>query len=219
MHLGLEPEPLGLFESSDETVRFFEDLESEHPKDPRLGAHLGVNYDTCHLAIQFEEPADAIRRFRESGIRISKVHLSSALKVHPTRETCEALSAFADDVYLHQVLARSADGMLRRYQDLPVALAAAAKAGWPAEEWRVHFHVPLHHPGTKLFDTTSGHITGLFDTLAGQAPLCSHFEIETYTWEVLPARLREDNVVAQLTREFEWCLERMSTHRFARQPA
>jgi len=219
MHLGLEPEPLGLFENTEETVKFFEELRSEHPNDSRLDAHLGVNYDTCHFAIQFEEPADALRRFRENNIRLSKIHLSSALKVQSGRETCRALSAFAEDVYLHQVISRSAEGVLRRYPDLPLALEAAEKAGWPAEEWRVHFHVPLHSPSTAWFDTTSAHIDGMFKALAGGPLLCSHFEIETYTWEVLPPELRNDDVVTQLVREFEWCVDQMTRHGFASPPA
>ena len=82
-HLGLEPEPLGWFETSAETIRFFEQLRSEHPGDARLDEHLGVNYDACHLAVEFEEPQNAIGALRKNGIKISKLHLSSALKVVP----------------------------------------------------------------------------------------------------------------------------------------
>jgi hypothetical protein len=215
LHLGLEPEPLGLFETSAETAEFFEELGAEHPNDSRLNEHLGVNYDTCHLAIQFEEPQDVVRRFQEHNIKISKIHISSALKVRSTRETCEALSAFSDDVYLHQVVVRSETGAISRHQDLDLALARAAEAGWQEEDWRIHFHVPLHSPKSKLFDTTSSHITSLFAVLEKQPRLCSHFEIETYTWEVLPPELKNDNVVTQLVREYEWCLEQMSQYGLA----
>ena len=60
LHLGLEPEPLCLLENSGETVRFFDQMRSEHPRDPRLAEHLGVNYDTCHFAVEFEEPQNAL---------------------------------------------------------------------------------------------------------------------------------------------------------------
>jgi sugar phosphate isomerase/epimerase len=215
MHLGVEPEPIGLFENSAETVGFFERLAAEQPNDSRLQKHLGVNYDTCHFAIQYENPADAIQRFRQHGIQISKIHLSSALKVRSTRETCRALSAFAEDVYLHQVIARSETGRLTRYHDLDLALAAAEKAGWPVEEWRIHFHVPLHSPDSKIFATTSSDIIDLFEVLKTQRGLCRHFEIETYTWEVLPPEFRNDSVVTQIAREFEWCLDRMKQYDLA----
>ncbi len=106
LHLGLEPEPLGLLENSTETIRFFEELRAARQNDPRLDEHLGVNYDTCHFAIEYEEPQKAIAALQAAGIKISKIHLSSALKTKPTAETLAMLKDFADDVYLHQVIAR-----------------------------------------------------------------------------------------------------------------
>jgi hypothetical protein len=91
LHLGLEPEPLCLLESSGETIRLFDRLRIEHPRDPRLAEHLGVNYDACHFAVNFEEPQNALLCLQQHGIKISKLHLSSALKVHPAAETREAL--------------------------------------------------------------------------------------------------------------------------------
>ena len=85
LHLGLEPEPLGLLETSAETIRFFEELRAEHPGDSRLEEHLGVNYDTCHFAVEFEEPQPALESFRRHRIRLSKIHLSNALSLRPTR--------------------------------------------------------------------------------------------------------------------------------------
>ena len=87
LHLGLEPEPFGLFENSQETVSFFERLRAEHPRDPRLDEHLGVNYDTCHFAVEFEEPQEAVTRLQQHGIRLSKIHLSNALKLRPSRRS------------------------------------------------------------------------------------------------------------------------------------
>ncbi len=156
-----------------------------------------------------------MRRFQEHGVKISKIHLSSALKVRSTRQVCEALAAFVDDVYLHQVVARSESGEITRYQDLDLALAQAAKTGWPAQDWRIHFHVPLHSPKSALFDNTSSDITELFAILETQPTLCPHFEIETYTWEVLPPNLKSESVVAQLAREYEWCLEQMTEYGLA----
>jgi hypothetical protein len=60
MHLALEPEPLCLLETTHETAMFFERLRAEHHNDHRIEEHLGMNYDTCHLAVEFEEPAAAI---------------------------------------------------------------------------------------------------------------------------------------------------------------
>src|SRR6266850_5683752 len=97
LHLGLEPEPLCVLETSGEAVSFFERMREEHRGDSRLGEHLGVNYDTCHLAVEFEEPKEALGALIRNGIKISKLHLSSALKVKPTPEARAALEKFADD--------------------------------------------------------------------------------------------------------------------------
>jgi hypothetical protein len=207
MHLGLEPEPLCLLESSGETIQFFDRMRAEHPHDPRLMEHLGVNYDTCHFAVEFEEPQNALGCLLQRGIKISKLHLSSALKVRPTAETRQALAAFADDVYLHQVVVCRADGQRCIYRDLDEALAGEPmEEDADAAEWRIHFHVPLHSPPTELFDTTSDHILGVLDLLAANPEICSHLEMETYTWEVLPSELKNRDVVDQLAAEYEWTL-------------
>jgi hypothetical protein len=212
LHLGLEPEPLCILETSGETIRFFDQMRAEHRNDARLAAHLGVNYDTCHLAVEFEEPQNALGALVQHGIRISKLHLSSALKVRPTEESRAALAAFADDVYLHQVVVRGADGGRKMYRDLDDALAgerAGTSSADTVAEWRIHFHVPLHAAPSGCFENTSDHLLGALDVLHANPGLCSHLEMETYTWEVLPGVLKSLDVVEQLAAEYEWTLERL----------
>lgn len=216
LHLGLEPEPLCYLETSSEAVEFFGQLRADHPNDPRLDRHLGVNYDACHLAIEYEQPADAVRRFRESGVKISKLHFSSALKVRPEPKVFEALRPFVDAVYFHQVLARAADGSIVRHKDLDIALDRAARGECAGDtEWRIHFHVPLHSPPTPLFGTTSDHIQGLLDILKADPGLCRHIEMETYTWEVMPPEMKNRNVVDQLVSEYEWTLRELRSRGLA----
>ena len=126
LHLGVEPEPLCLLETTAETVEFFERLNFEHGGDSRITPHLGVNYDTCHLAVEYEDPRESLENLQRNGIKVSKIHLSSALKMRPTSTTRQALSAFAEDVYLHQVVARAGD-KFTRFRDLDVALRVADK--------------------------------------------------------------------------------------------
>jgi len=213
LHLGLEPEPLGLLENSAETISFFEQLRAGHENDPRLSEFLGVNYDTCHFAIEFEEPRKAMAALQKVGIKISKLHLSSALKTKPTAAARTALKQFADDVYLHQVITRDASGQLRFHRDLPDALADNQKLKTPNSrlpEWRIHFHVPLHAAAAPPFENTNDHLLGVLDVLAANPQLCSHLEMETYTWEVLPAALKSQSVVDQLTAEYGWTLTELA---------
>jgi sugar phosphate isomerase/epimerase len=215
LHLGLEPEPLCQLETTPECVEFFDRLRADRPGDLRLDAHLGVNYDACHLAIQYERPQEAIARLRKAGIKISKIHLSNALSVHPTAEVREALRRFADDTYFHQVIERRADGELVRYADLDEALATPIADGPQFErEWRIHFHIPLHAAPTSLFGTTADHLTGVLDEVKAAPAMCRHFEMETYTWEVMPADLKHRSVVDQLSAEYEWTLARLAERGF-----
>jgi hypothetical protein len=213
LHLGLEPEPLGLFENSSETILFFEKLRAENKNDPRLAEFLGVNYDCCHFAVEFEAPRAALGAFQNAGIKISKLHLSSALKTQATTEARAALKQFADDVYLHQVVARDENGELKFYRDLPDALADNSKLkikNSKLPEWRIHFHVPLHAPAAPPFENTNDHLLGVLDLLAENPKLCSHLEMETYTWEVLPPELKSRSVVEQLAGEYAWALAELA---------
>lgn len=209
IHLGMEPEPLGLFETSIETVDFFERLVEGQGEDAEssLLSNIGVNYDTCHLAVEFEEAADAVGRLRNAGIRISKIHLSSALKLEPGNESVSRLSEFQDDVYLHQVVVRQGSEVSHRFRDLPDAIDWFGVSGKDVgDEWRVHFHVPLHSHPEAMFEDTRDHISGMMNLLTEDPDLCKHFEMETYTWEVLPEAMRSGDVVDQLVAEYDWCI-------------
>jgi len=137
-----------------------------------------------------------------AGVRISKLHLSAAMKMEPTGTVRAQLEKFKEDVYLHQVIERLPEGGLARHRDLDVALAENNDA----KEWRVHFHVPLHSPDGDWFSSTRDHIEGVFDLIKADPSLCSHLEMETYTWEVLPGDLKNRDVVDQLVGEYDWTL-------------
>jgi hypothetical protein len=53
------------------------------------------------------------------------------------------------------------------------------------------------------------------DWLAKQPQKCSHIEMETYTWEVLPEAMRTGSVVDQLVKEYEWTLGEMRERQLA----
>jgi hypothetical protein len=211
LHLGMEPEPLGLFETSGETLKFFGLYMDAHPDDKDFLKFIGLNYDCCHLAIEFEEAKSALERITGSGIRLSKLHFSNALRLKPTPENIERLRGFDEPVYFHQVIASHGEQPLRRFADLPLALDAAKLAPKDVgDEWRVHFHIPLHAKPGNGFDDTSDHVLGAMDWLAANPTKCQHIEMETYTWEVLPENLRSGSVEDQLVKEYDWCLGEMA---------
>ena len=210
LHLGLEPEPLCFLENTAETLAFFNALTADRPGDARLLRYLGVNYDTCHFALEFEEQAAALAAFARNGIRLSKIHLTNALRLKPTVSARRRLAELQDAVYLHQVIARRRDGTLGRHLDIPFALAAAESAAqFDDQEWRVHFHIPLHAAPDGEFQNTSDHLLAVLRLLAAQPALCQHLEMETYTWEVMPPAFRQRRVEDQLVAEYDWTLARL----------
>ena len=216
LHLGLEPEPLCTLETSEETVTFLQEIFTDYPNDEALlRSTLGINYDCCHLAVEYERANEALARIEDAGIRLSKIHLSSALRLKPTLELLDRLKAFREDIYLHQTIVRHGDGRLQRFRDLEPALDWAAEAGDAGEEWRVHFHIPLHHDPSQGLLTTRDHLMEALDWLGETPSRCAHLEMETYTWEVLPPHLRQAEVVDQLTKEYVWCLDQLAARGLA----
>jgi hypothetical protein len=70
-------------------------------------------------------------------------------------------------------------------------------------EWRTHFHVPVFLDDLGGLRTTR---PGIEDAIAvhAQTPLSDQVEIETYTWDVLPAHLKTGDITGYLRRELEW---------------
>lgn len=172
--------------------------------------HLGVCLDACHMAVEFEDPAQVLDALRAAGIRVPKVQVTAGLRVvmHEGDDvTLDALGAFADDVYLHQVVERRDDGTLTRHLDLPQALAAArAEKGRGTREWRVHFHVPVFRERFGAFEGTQNYVAELL-RLVRERAVSEHFEVETYTWDVLPEEFRREGIVGGICREIEWAAQ------------
>jgi sugar phosphate isomerase/epimerase len=190
--LALEPEADGALAGIDDLIRWWDDrLDREH---------LTVCFDACHSAVAYEEPAAALDALDAAGIRIGKVQLSAALRAG-TPAARESLRRFADPIYLHQVSARGADGALRTWPDLPEALASDRNGA----EWRVHFHVPIFLEGYGELESTQDHLRRTIE-LVRERGASSQLEIETYTWDVLPADLKASSVDS-IAREYEWVLD------------
>jgi sugar phosphate isomerase/epimerase len=216
--LAIEPEPACFLETIAESVDFF----ANHLFSPSAAArvaelaelstdaaaaalprHLGLCYDVCHAAVEYEDPAASIADLRDAGIPIHKLQLSAALlipEINAARR--EALAAYAEPTYLHQVIRRTSEG-LKSELDLPDALALGE--GADGEEWRVHFHVPVFIRDLGAFSSTRDFLADIL-ALHRQTPISSHLEIETYTWDVLPKDLRGATVAEDIAREFAWVL-------------
>ncbi|MGH9339690.1 MAG: metabolite traffic protein EboE [Acidobacteriota bacterium] len=152
--LALEPEPCCYLETVDETLAFFRDwifnLDRLKNLAFELGVsteqaevitrrHLGICYDTCHMAVEFEQPAAALERLADSGIKICKVQISSGLKLQfrsGDGRPQALLGPFAESTYLHQVVEEYGGGLVR-YTDLPEGLARESSSSAGVDD---------HHP-------------------------------------------------------------------------
>ncbi|MGW3330703.1 metabolite traffic protein EboE [Streptomyces rubiginosohelvolus] len=197
IRIGLEPEPGCTVETTADAIAPLTDVGHDR---------IGICVDTCHLATSFEDPATALDALAAAGVRIVKSQLSAALHAEDPHlpEVRTALAAFAEPRFLHQTRTSTAAG-LRGTDDLDEAVAGRALPD--STPWRAHFHVPLHAPPALPLTST---LPVLRDTLArlvgGPAPLTRHLEVETYTWQALPAELRPrtrtqlaDGIAAELT--------------------
>lgn len=141
--------------------------------------HIGICLDTCHLAVSFADPVEAVASIRRAGLAVVKVQASAALEVAEPGTSAGrlAVAEFSEPRYLHQVRENTPDGVLAA-DDLPEAFETL-----PAEHpWRVHFHVPLHAvPPAPLTSTTDVLLAAVAEVDPG-----THVEVETYTWNVLP---------------------------------
>ncbi|MFJ6748890.1 metabolite traffic protein EboE [Streptomyces sp. NPDC091266] len=194
IRVGLEPEPGCTVETTADAIGPLTALgrSAAGPARHRTGPRIGICVDTCHLATSFEEPRDALAALQRAEVPIVKSQLSAALHAeHPERaDVRAALGAFAEPRFLHQTRTRTPQGALRATDDLDEALAG--EGGLPTTApWRSHFHVPLHAPPEPPLTST---LPVLKDTLAllvgGPVARTHHLEVETYTWQALPAALR-----------------------------
>jgi len=202
IHVGLEPEPDCLLETTNETVDFFRHL-FQHPEAELLQTYIGVCLDTCHAAMQVEDPAICIKRYLDENILISKIQLSAALEVSSSEITPQDLHPFDDGVYFHQIT--SASG--KRWRDLPDWLT---HPDFEAGDLRIHCHVPLDWSGNGKIRSTRHTLTEPFWKILNQLP-DPHLEIETYTFDILPSEVQRSKTLGQsIIDEYAWVLNHIS---------
>jgi hypothetical protein len=216
--LALEPEPYCFLETTEETVAYFEHHLYSGAAAAELGRlagipiseavsalrrHVGIVFDICHQAVEYENIRDSLQQLVAAGIPIFKLQEAAALHVPAvTEEAVEVLARYAQTIYLTQTLQRNEDGSITRFLNLDDALADWARDPRP-REWRVHIHVPVFLDDLGVFRTTRSAIA---DALAfhRESPLSRQLEIETYTWDMLPDDLKSGDIVDYVCRELEW---------------
>ena len=215
--LALEPEPCCFLETIDETIDYFTHhlysgagaealarlahipISEAHAA---LRRHVGIVFDICHQAVEFEDISASLQKLVDAGIPIFKLQEAAALHMpQVTQATVDALKRYSNTVYLTQTVERK-NGRLTRFLNLEDAFAA-----WEndpgAREWRTHFHVPVFLDDLGPFRTTRFAIEEALRFHKAK-PLSRQLEIETYTWDVLPDNLKTGDIVDYVCRELDW---------------
>ncbi|NQW00623.1 MAG: metabolite traffic protein EboE [Rhodospirillales bacterium] len=221
INLALEPEPFCMIETIDETIGFFDRYLYSDSAAKRLATlaglspdaaaqalrrHLGVCYDVCHAAVEFEDPRASLAALKTAGIKISKLQLSSAMRIpRVDGDTARLLGQMNEPVYMHQVV-ENRDGKLIRYADIPDALQQIDAAR--GSEWRTHFHVPIFLEEMQSVATTQQFLKDIL-AIHKEQPVTEQLEVETYTWDVLPESYRNVGVSAAIARELAWVRDQL----------
>lgn len=220
--LALEPEPGCLLESTADVVGYFAENLHGKPAAERfsmltgldcassmqaLHLHLGLCLDICHAVVGFEDPVESISTLRRAGINVHKVQLSAGIRVvNPGSADLKFLAPFADDVYLHQLAARTGNS-IAWWPDLPDALDD--ERARLAEEWRIHYHVPLWTEPGEQCSTTARAVADVL-ALHRHQPVAPHLEIETYTWDVLGRNHHGFDLATSIAKEMKWVLAQLA---------
>jgi hypothetical protein len=218
VQLAIEPEPWCFLETTDETIAFFRDhlysgagveklakLAQVPIADANeaLRRHLGIVYDICHQAVEYENITESLQKLVDAGVPVFKLQEAAALYVpQVTQGAVDTLKRYAKTIYLTQTMEKR-NGKINRFLNVDDAIAAFEQDPNGPREWRTHIHVPVFLDDLGQFRTTRFAIEDALK-FHKQKPLSRQLEIETYTWDMLPDSLKTGDIVEYVSREIEW---------------
>ena len=221
--LSLEPEPFCFLETTDETVDYFTNHLYSGASAARLAKlagipisealnalrrHVGIVFDICHQAVEYENIAESLQKLVNAGIPVFKLQEAAALYVpQVNQKSIDVLQRYAETIYLTQTIEKK-DGQFSKFLNLEDAFAKWRPSS-DAREWRTHIHVPVFLDDLGAFRTTRFAIEDALRFHKAN-PLSRQLEIETYTWDVLPDSLKTGDIVDYVCREIEWVRGQLS---------
>ena len=221
--LGIEPEPYCFLETTDETVDYFQEHLYSGAGAVELGRltglpvseahvalrrHVGIVFDICHQAVEYEDIGASLGKLVDAGIPILKLQEAAALHVpEVTQDAVDALADYAETIYLTQTLEKR-NGAITKFLNVQDAFAAWTSDPGP-REWRVHIHVPVFLDDLGSFRSTRFAIEDAL-RVHRATPLSRQLEIETYTWDMLPDDLKTGDIVDYVCREIEWVRDQLT---------
>jgi hypothetical protein len=195
IRLAVETEPGCVLEMIGQAAAWLDRYSSPYGGTSRIG--LGL--DACHLAVQFEEPADVFQTLWRAGVDVVKGQLSVApTLVDPSDAAARyALSQLGTPKYLRQMREWGGPGV----DDVAQAYQLSGHAAW-----RMHAHLPAHSVPPDGLSVTTGVLDDCLTRLVGGGhPLTHHLESEVYVWP----RGRHSSA-KRITKELAWLRDRLT---------
>lgn len=222
IELSIEPEPAGLLENLNSTLTFFKDhlwqtgvkwLEKESIDQEKaleiVKNHIGLCFDTCHFSVMFEDSASVYDSLLASELKVNKIQISAApvFSLNPDNcfEKMAALQKLNEPVYLHQVSCKNKDGLIVLCADIPPFFEFIDVES--IVEARTHFHIPLFASEMPGFGSSANETASFLQHLK-KLKHPQHFEVETYTWDVLPPELKQD-LNTSISKELQWAINHL----------
>lgn len=219
--VAIEPEPGCVLDTAEDIVEFFEHYLLRGADGELARRYITVCHDICHSGVMFEPQVRALQMYREAGIRVGKVQVSSAVHVPwdtvagdsvAQSQMLAQVQSFHEPKYLHQTTVASSGGQLSAIaEDLGIALKRWTSP-MPTVPWRIHFHVPIFVSRFGSLETTQADISlacrylqnHKTSQVADRDWFTGHYEVETYAWPVLPAELAEADLAAGIAKEIDY---------------
>ncbi len=191
VRIAVEPEPGCAWDLFDKRVE-------------NTGPEIGWCLDACHAAVEFR-PLEKI-----DWSRIVRMQLSAAIECDNVPAARAALAPFAEPNYLHQTRAALDGEIIGEWPDLAPALAELPKL--PARAVvRTHYHVPLTWKGSGPLRSTRDLLPPAIFKKARQV----FGEVETYTYSVLPEKMRSATLADGIAAELRWAAARYGSSSLA----
>ncbi|HWD81074.1 MAG TPA: metabolite traffic protein EboE [Kribbella sp.] len=198
IRIAVETEPGCVLEMIGQAAAWLDRYSSPYGGTSRIG--LGL--DTCHLAVQFEDPAESFELLWRAGVDVVKAQLSVApTLVDPGDASGRyVLGQLGVPRYLRQVREWSGPGVDDVAQSSQLSGHAA---------WRMHAHLAAHVAPPDPLSVTTGVLDDCLARLVGGGhPLTHHLESEVYVWPRVPKT--QQALAKRVTKELSWLRDRLT---------
>lgn len=211
--LCIEPEPGCILQRSTDLTSYFEEYLFGKSDEDQVRRYLGVCHDVCHAVVMFEEQSEVLGLYQAAGIHVGKVQISSAIVLpfdeKNADEWSQALSQLRqthESRYLHQTMIQPTNSEAIFFENLPDALKHLESSTPKSAELRAHFHVPIYLNTFGYLHASQQAIRECIDTCRQWSDI-QHYEVETYTWDVLPKELKVASLAEGIAEELRWFKE------------